>query len=90
MPNKPDNVMLKKWLPQQDVLGHPNVRMFITHGGLGSSIESIYHGKPLVIMPGFADQFSNGDRAERMGQGVVLHWTEMNEDTLRYKYDFGK
>ncbi len=79
----PENVLLKKWLPQQDVLGHPNVRLFISHGGLGSTIESIYHGKPMVIMPGFADQFSIGDMAERMGLGLVLHWADLNEDSLR-------
>jgi glucuronosyltransferase len=40
---KPDNVMLQKWLPQQDVLGHPNVKLFITHGGHGSILDTIYH-----------------------------------------------
>ncbi len=45
---KPDNVMLAKWLPQQDVLGHPNTVLFITNGGLNSFQETLCHGKPIV------------------------------------------
>ena len=48
MPNLPANVMLKSWLPQQDVLGHPNVKMFISHGGQSSFQETLCHQKPAV------------------------------------------
>lgn len=34
MPNIPSNVRIQKWLPQIDILAHPNVVLFITHGGL--------------------------------------------------------
>jgi hypothetical protein len=48
MEGLPPNVMLKKWLPQQDILGHKNIKLFITHGGLLSTQEAIYHGVPLI------------------------------------------
>jgi glucuronosyltransferase len=36
MKDTPKNVMLSKWLPQQDVLAHPNLKLFITHVGQSS------------------------------------------------------
>lgn len=34
LPNIPANVRMEKWIPQSDILAHPNVVLFITHGGL--------------------------------------------------------
>ena len=48
MEDKPQNVMLSKWLPQQDILGHPNLRVFVSHGGQSSCQESLCHQKPMV------------------------------------------
>ena len=48
MKNKPENVMLYKWLPQQDILGHPKVKMFVSHGGQSSFQETLCHQKPAV------------------------------------------
>ena len=45
------NVETMTWLPQNDVLAHPNVKVFVTHGGYNSIIESIYHSKPMVVFP---------------------------------------
>lgn len=38
-------IMVRKWLPQDDILAHPNVKLFVTHGGLLSATESIMRGK---------------------------------------------
>lgn len=47
---------IRKWLPQDRILAHPNVKLFVTHGGLLSTIESIYREKPIVGIPIFGDQ----------------------------------
>ncbi|XP_023172066.2 UDP-glucuronosyltransferase 2B4-like [Drosophila hydei] len=72
LPNKPHNVFISKWFPQPDILAHPNVKLFITHGGLLSTIESIHHGKPVLGLPFFYDQFLNVERAKQSGFGLGL------------------
>ncbi|XP_064077578.1 UDP-glycosyltransferase UGT5-like [Macrobrachium nipponense] len=73
MPDLPPNVMLKKWVPQQDILGHPKLRLFITQSGLYSTQESLYHGKPVLSLPVYADQLANARSIERQGWGKGHH-----------------
>ena len=48
MEGLPSNVKLSKWLPQQDILAHPNTKMFITHAGQSSTQETLCHKTPVV------------------------------------------
>ncbi|KAJ3642495.1 hypothetical protein Zmor_025267 [Zophobas morio] len=82
LPGQPKNVKLSKWLPQQDILAHPNVKLFITHGGFLSTIETVYHGVPILAIPIFGDQKLNARTAMNNGFGVVLPYSEITQDRL--------
>ncbi|XP_064112825.1 UDP-glycosyltransferase UGT5-like isoform X5 [Macrobrachium nipponense] len=78
----PENVMIKPWLPQQDILGHPNVKVFISHGGRLSMQESLYHGTPMVTLPLFGDQPINGARVIANGWGLSLNYEDLSVELI--------
>ncbi|XP_057375387.1 UDP-glycosyltransferase UGT5-like [Daphnia carinata] len=80
--NIPPNVMMVDWLPQQDLLGHPNARLFITHGGMLGTQETIYHGVPMLGLPFGNDQRANVARAVRDGWGLKLDWDKLDDRVL--------
>lgn len=83
IPNLPKNLLIKAWMPQNDILAHPNVRLFITHGGLLGSTEALYHAKPVIGIPIFGDQRMNIQRAVRTGYGVLLDLNDVTEQTVQ-------
>ena len=74
MPDQPSNLFLHKWLPQQDILGHPNTRMFVTHGGQSSLQEAWCHKVPTVVLSVFGDQDINGQDVERLATGKKMNF----------------
>ncbi|KAF2367395.1 UDP-glucuronosyl/UDP-glucosyltransferase [Trinorchestia longiramus] len=87
MEDLPPNVKLGSWLPQQDILGefeggHPKVRLFISHGGLFSTFETIYHAVPMLGLPAFADQGTNMHKSTGEGFAETINWTELSEELL--------
>ncbi|CCD67007.1 glucuronosyltransferase [Caenorhabditis elegans] len=67
----PKNVHLKKWVPQPSLLADKRVKLFVTHGGLGSTMEVAYTGKPALMVPIFGDQPNNADMLARHGGAVA-------------------
>ena len=78
----PENVMLQKWLPQNDLLAHPNLKLFVTHGGLLSTQEALYHEVPLVGVPISNDQKPNLMRAQANGYAKMLNLQTMTKNDL--------
>ncbi|XP_037385301.1 UDP-glucuronosyltransferase 2B31-like isoform X1 [Talpa occidentalis] len=83
---KPDalgtNTRLYKWLPQNDLLGHPKTKAFITHGGSNGIYEAIYHGVPMVGIPLFLDQPDNIAHMTHKGAAVALDLRKMTSTDL--------
>ncbi|XP_055919609.1 UDP-glycosyltransferase UGT5-like [Eupeodes corollae] len=82
LPGQAPNVIYKTWLPQDDVLAHPNVKLFVTHGGQGSVVESLYHGVPMVGVPLFGEQHANMVNVEKKGYGRMVEFTTMTEENF--------
>ena len=80
----PANVKLVPWLPQQDLLGHPKARLFVTHGGLFSNQEAVYHGVPLISIPIYSDQFINAQKAQDDGYAIHFDWDQLSEENALY------
>nr|XP_006116827.2 UDP-glucuronosyltransferase 3A2-like [Pelodiscus sinensis] len=74
------NVKIADWLPQNDLLGHPMARLLVTHGGMNSLMESIYHGVPVVGIPLFGDQYDNMVRVEAKKMGIALRIDQLTTD----------
>ena len=53
--------------------------MFITHGGLLSLIESVYHAVPILAIPVFGDQIWNAKEAAANGLGRCIPYGELDE-----------
>ncbi|KAL3289133.1 hypothetical protein HHI36_003571 [Cryptolaemus montrouzieri] len=78
----PKNVLVSKWLPQNDILAHPNLKVFISHGGLGSTTEAVYHGVPLLGIPFFGDQKTNIASVIKAGFTIGLDHDKMTQETF--------
>ncbi|XP_062054728.1 UDP-glucuronosyltransferase 2A1 isoform X5 [Lepus europaeus] len=71
------NTRLYDWIPQNDLLGHPKTKAFITHGGTNGIYEAIYHGVPMVGVPMFADQPDNIAHMKAKGAAVEVNMNTM-------------
>ncbi|GAA0146028.1 transferase [Lithospermum erythrorhizon] len=68
-----DRGMISSWCPQENVLSHPSVGVFLTHCGWNSVLESLSFGVPLICWPLFAEQSTNCKFAcEEWGVGVEI------------------
>ncbi|XP_046544022.1 UDP-glucuronosyltransferase 1A1-like [Haliotis rubra] len=76
------NVLLTDWMPQSDLLAHPNTKLFITHCGASGQSEAFLHGVPMIGFPMFAEQPSNARKLEYLGFGIAMNLASFTVDDL--------
>jgi UDP:flavonoid glycosyltransferase YjiC (YdhE family) len=64
------NMWGEEFLDQPAIL--PEVDLVITHAGNNTTTECFHHGKPMIGMPVFWDQYDNAQRIDEAGFGVRL------------------
>ena len=75
------------WIPQNDVLGQANTKLFISHCGNNAQYEALYHAVPIICLPIFGDQHYNALRIHRKGLGPFLNMAEFTAENLVSKID---
>ena len=78
----PDNVMISEWLPQNDILAQPSVKLFVTHCGNNGQYEALYYAVPMIGFPMFIDQPYNAKRLAYKGYGLSMDFQDFTADEL--------
>ena len=76
----PPNVEVHPQVPQLAVLRHASV--FVTHAGMGGTMEGLDAGVPMVALPQMAEQRANADRVQALGLGLALDPEQLDTDNL--------
>jgi MGT family glycosyltransferase len=66
----PENCLVRARVPQIEILRR--AAAFVTHAGMNSVQEALYHGVPMAMAPQAADQFWIAARTAELGASVVL------------------
>jgi UDP:flavonoid glycosyltransferase YjiC (YdhE family) len=65
----PANVHVETWVPHDAAVRQAEV--VVCHGGFGSTLGTLAHAVPLVVLPLFSsDQWANGEAVARAGAGL--------------------
>jgi MGT family glycosyltransferase len=70
----PANFTVRTHFPQLELLPHMDV--FLTHGGMNSTMEALYYGIPMVVIPQMPEQAVTAGRVAELGLG-----RSMTQDT---------
>ncbi|XP_072162350.1 UDP-glycosyltransferase UGT5-like [Bemisia tabaci] len=70
------HILTKSWWPQQNILAHPNCKLFITHGGFNSLMEAMSIGVPTLGLPFFSDQRRNVVWYREHGIGLQIDYED--------------
>jgi UDP:flavonoid glycosyltransferase YjiC (YdhE family) len=77
---QPANIQIAQYIPQSALL--PDCKLVISHGGSGSVMGALAHGRPMILLPMGADQPLNAARCADLGVAQVLDALEATPDMV--------
>lgn len=77
----PANFTVARYHPQLAVLANTDV--FITHGGMNSTMEALSYGVPLVVISQMPEQTVTAERVADLGLGLSLDKFSLTSEVLR-------
>lgn len=80
-----EQVIVRDFVPQKAIIS--KMDLVIHHGGCNTFTESLYYGRPMVILPFSSDQFNIAYDAESLGLGVVLNPNSLDDKKISVALD---
>jgi MGT family glycosyltransferase len=77
----PRNIAIHEFVPQLEVLAKAS--LCITHGGMNTTSEALWHGVPLLVFPQHGDQHLVAARVLELGAGLRLIPPDIEPARLR-------
>lgn len=78
----PENMQVQAFLPQLEVLERAS--LFLTHAGIGSVMEAVYYGVPMLAIPQMGEQVLTALRMQELGVGeAILDKSQVTVTLLR-------
>jgi MGT family glycosyltransferase len=76
----PPNVEAHSWVPLSAVLAHTSV--FLCQSGMGSIMESLHKGVPMVVVPHHPEQQVNAKRLDQLGLAELVRPKDASVEAL--------
>ncbi|PKY40265.1 UDP-Glycosyltransferase/glycogen phosphorylase [Rhizophagus irregularis] len=87
--NEHPHIHITKFAPQFAVLNHTNTKLFFSHGGAGSTHESLYTGTPMLVLPFGGDQMGNASKLiKSAGIALSINKNALDVKDILNKIDF--
>lgn len=81
LPAPPCNVRVERYVPNSVII--PKAQIVVHHGGASSTIGTLLHGKPAVVVPFADDQPDNAQRVRWLGAGTTVDPFNVSTGALR-------
>lgn len=70
-------------LSREIFLGHKNVKVFVTQGGMQSLEESLLSEVPMVVIPFVSDQNKNSVMLSNLEVAIILNKKTVNKEIFK-------